>query len=171
MKKILLIVIIAIGLIIIAILPKNAGAPSVAPQENVIYPLNLTYEVDEDIVQFRDGKAELGDASFETYGSPVYGDLGRGSDSSAIFIVKETAGTGVFFFVGVGYEEEGEVKGSTAAFIGDRIIPQGLKITNGILEVTYLTRGDDEPLAAPATIPAKKFFTQSGGILKEKSND
>lgn len=175
MKKYLsIIVILVIVVLVIAWVRKAPEQPVIPtpstsnPTGRTMYPLNLTYEVDDENVQFVDGKAEVDRASFQTFGNPIFGDIGMGTESSAVFLVKSTTGTGVFYFVGAGYEDEGEFKGSNAVFVGDRIMPQELKIVNGVLEVYYLTRKDGEPMAAEPTVKAVKYLVLKDGVLTEK---
>lgn len=185
MKKYLSVGVIIIIIIAIIIGLKNRGvknvpAPTVSPSASAsttpvstdgASPLNISYKVDEDIVTLKNGKASepvaRGEITTEVFGTPATGDVGNEKGVSAMYLVQETSGTGIFFYVVAAYKVNGAYKGTEAVFLGDRIAPQTIRIANGKIEVNYADRKQNEPMSAEPTVGVTKKFTIKGGELVE----
>ena len=189
MKKYLSLVLIVVIAVAIALLfsSKKAVAPSTTESKpapvstgKIASPLDISYVVDDEIIKLKDGKSveeaapgSAAEITTEVFGEPVYGDMGFGKDTSVMFLVQETAGTGIFFYTVAahregGTPEGGSYKGSKAFFLGDRITPQTIKIVNGVAEVTYMTRKEKEAMSEEPTVIVKKYLIFKDGELVEK---
>ncbi len=156
---------------------EDRRVPPTPPEKNIVAasPLDLTYEVDEEMITLVKGKASEeaapGSAAIittEVFGEPVTGDIGAGPDSSVMFLIQRSGGTGVFIYVVAAYTEAGQFKGSKAYFVGDRISPQNIRISNGVIEVNYATRKENEPMYAEPTVGVTKYLVLKDGELQEK---
>ena len=191
MKKYLSLVLIVVIAVAIALLfsSKKVVAPSTTESKptpvstaKIASPLDISYLVDDEIIKLKDGKSvekaapgSAGEITTEVFGEPVYGDIGFGKDASVMFLVQESTGTGVFFYIVAAYRETGTpyggaYKGSKAFFLGDRITPQTIKIVQGVVEVTYMTRKEKEAMSEEPTVVAKKYLILKDGELVEKGN-
>lgn len=121
---------------------------------------DMTVLVEGKEVMLQDGFAEEAvvpdSASVETYrifGEPVYGDL-SGDDvmDAAYYLTKETGGSGTFFYVVFAIGSESGYVGKEAVFLGDRIAPQNINITEGDAVANFAERAPDESFAVPPSI-------------------
>lgn len=183
MKKYLSLAVLAVVIIIIAYIwthrygvglkPSPTPTPTTSESARTMYALNLTYEVDGELVSLVDGKATTpagrGETITENFGAPVYGDMGLGKDSALMFLAQETPGTGVFFYVVATYPDvTGGYLGTNAVFIGDRIAPQNIRVINGVAEVNYADRKKGEPMSAEPSVGVTKYLVLKDGKLQEK---
>ena len=97
------------------------------------------------------------------------GDLnGDGRLDIAVVLVHQPGGSGTFYYVtAVLNEGGGRGKATSAQLLGDRIAVEKASIEGGKIVVDFLTRGQNEPMAAPPTVKATKKFTVSGDKLTE----
>lgn len=131
-------------------------------------PLNATYLIDGKQVTLRNGMAEYevvpGSASKEVtrvFGAPQKGDLdGDGIDDYAMLISQEGAGSGTFYYVAVGLadKDSGKILGTNSIFLGDRIAPQNISVSNGVILVNYAERRTGEPMTAQPSVGVSKYF-------------
>ena len=127
-------------------------------------PLDAAYWVDGRVVQLHHGKvsqpAAPGASAFIEIlvsGDPEYGDLnGDGLDDAVLFLQCNTGGSGTFYYAAVCLYNGLRWRGTSAVFLGDRIIPQRIDINNGIVIVHYLRRMPDEPMSASAKVEMSK---------------
>ncbi len=54
---------------------------------------------------------------------------------------------------------------TNAEFIGDRIAIQSISISDQLITVTYLDRGDDEPMSAEPTLERAQQYRIEGTTL------
>ena len=59
-------------------------------------------------------------------------------------------------------------KGSIATFLGDRVAPESISISKGVVTIKYLDRKEDEAFAAEPTVSVTKQFIYKNGELVEK---
>lgn len=127
--------------------------------------LNLTYNIDGEDIRLVNGKSGL----THIFGEPVMADINNDNIKDAVFyIVHETSGTGVFYFVGSAIAVDGGYKATNTVFIGDRISPQNINVDGkGIINVNYVTRREDEPFSAQPSVGVTKNLIFSRGNLIE----
>lgn len=133
-----------------------------------INPLNATYIIDGKEITLRNGMAEALDVAGSTtksvtrvFGSPQKGDLdGDGIDDYAMLISQDGAGSGVFYYVAVGLTDEisGKILGTNSIFLGDRIAPQNISVSNGVILVNYSERRVGEPMTTQPSVGVSKYF-------------
>ncbi|HVQ33935.1 MAG TPA: hypothetical protein VMS49_08340 [Lysobacter sp.] len=120
--------------------------------------LQATYTLDDEPITLKDGRAERRAAqdsvSVERFsvleGSPVTGDLdGNGTEDVAFVLVEETDGSGTFSYAVAALQDQGQVRGSSALFLGDRIGKPTLAIRDGLIHATFLDRPDGVPFTQP----------------------
>ncbi|OHA92167.1 MAG: hypothetical protein A3D49_01300 [Candidatus Zambryskibacteria bacterium RIFCSPHIGHO2_02_FULL_43_37] len=98
-----------------------------------------------------------------------YGDINSDSKvDTATFLAESGGGSGVFIYAAAYVSGPVNYKGSNAVFLGDRISPQKISITSGVITISYLDRKPDEPFAAEPTVPVSKQFIYKNGELVEK---
>jgi len=127
-------------------------------------PLEATYEVAGRQIQLYHGKASQpaapGSATMietSVFGRPQYGDLnGDGLDDAVFFLRHDPGGSGSFFYVAAAVFIGHGWQGTRTMFLGDRIIPRGIEIRDGVIIVTYLGRRSGDPLSMPATVGLSK---------------
>ena len=78
------------------------------------------------------------------------------------------SGSGTFIYAAAYLSGPVNYKGTEALFIGDRIAPQSVSISQGVVTVSYLDRKDDEPLSAEPTVSKNMQFVVRGGAFVER---
>ena len=159
--------------ILISALTGGLSAASAVPA--AADPREATYQIGEELVSLAKGRSEKEAAPSVAMRvvttlveEPVLGDLnGDGVEDAAVWLLHQPGGTGSFLYVAVALNIEGRYVGTNAVFVGDRIVPQAMRIRNGVLSVTYLDRSRDEPMAAPPSVPTTKQLIVSGGVLSD----
>lgn len=97
------------------------------------------------------------------------GDLNNdGKTDSAVLLARSGGGSGTFIYLAVYVSGPVNYKGSNAIFIGDRISPESISISNGVVTLHYLDRGEQEPMSAEPTLENTKQFVYKNGTLEEK---
>lgn len=130
-------------------------------------PANASYEIDGEAVQLVGGRAErpaaTGSAAAVTtrlVGAPVFADLaGDGDEDAVLWLVRETAGSGVFYYVAAAFREPAGFRGGRAVLIGDRIAPGAVSVAHRIVAAAFLDRRSGEPMAARPTVRRTRYLT------------
>lgn len=138
-------------------------------------PGEATYQIELEPVSLAGGRSEKEAAPGAAtkvvttlVEAPVLGDLnGDGVEDAALWLLHQPGGTGSLLYVAVALNIGGRYVGTNAVFVGDRIVPQALRIRNGLLSVTYVDRRKDESMAAHPSVGATKHLMVSGGVLAE----
>lgn len=133
-------------------------------------PANATYLIDDQPVTLVGGVSEVpaapGSASkvvTRLADHLAAGDLtGDGKIDLAAVLTQETGGTGTFFYLGALVHDGTPIK---AAFLGDRIAVQNVRIVDGKVVVDLLTRGANEPFVVPPHIKETQVYEVKGGAL------
>ncbi len=133
---------------------------------------NTTYSIDDQLFTLVDGRAEtpvMGESEAKivtTYvGNEVSVDLNQdGTPDTALIISQETGGSGTTFYLVAALTTSDGYKGSRGAFLGDRIIPEGIRLMTetdqtGVLEVRILDRKEGEAFTVEPTIQKNLRFT------------
>ncbi|MBX4200264.1 hypothetical protein KW790_02290 [Candidatus Parcubacteria bacterium] len=181
MKKILiLIVVLILGFFGWKYLktPGTNSTPEVkvTPTSTHPDPSNATFEFEDGPVTLKKGSAETqvipGSAITDNTtltNDLAYGDLnGDDKNDTALLLVKDSGGSGVFVYIAAYLSGTVMYKGSNAVFIGDRVTPKTISISNGVIKLTYLDRNAGEPLAAEPTVLTNRTFVVRAGTLEEK---
>jgi hypothetical protein len=121
---------------------------------------DLTYKVEGQPVQLRDGFAESesapGSASktvTRIFGNEATGDLdGDGVDDIGFLITQEGGGSGLFYYAAAALRKGDGFVSVDATIIGDRIAPQTTEIRNGQLIVNYADRAPGEPMTVQPSV-------------------
>lgn len=125
---------------------------------------NGAYETD---VKYDGGLTEY--IETQMFGKPTIGDINGDGKPDAVFIIAQrTGGTGVFYYVGGALNVDSKYKALNTIIIGDRIAPQNINISNGLIIVNYATRRDDEPMIAEPSVGVTRYFTVKDEQLAEK---
>jgi hypothetical protein len=161
---------LAVGLCLAACKPAvtNTGnSPGPAVLQFAADPLAASYEIEGEPVTLVDGQAEWaaapGSASrvqTRILGDPVAGDLdGDGVDDAVSWMLRQTGGTGSFYYLAAALNHAGGYQGSSAVLLGDRIAPAELTISNGVVRASYRGRKPNEAMATRPAIRKTAYFT------------
>ena len=138
-------------------------------------PRSGTFTFDNQTVTLSGGKAEQTDPETGEVEDTLlldekgYGDLnGDGKQDAVVLLSQSGSGSGVFIYAAAYVSGPLNYKGTNAVFLGDRVAPESVSISNGVVTVKYLDRGPDEPYAADPTIPSSKQFVYNNGGLVAK---
>jgi hypothetical protein len=138
-------------------------------------PLNFTYTLEDEEVTLVDGisKTDIVPGSAEklettVYEKPAIGDLnGDKKNDSALLLVQDSGGTGLFYYLVAVVSDVGVVKNTNSIFIGDRIDPVSVTIENGKVKLSYIDRNVDEPMTAEPTVKITKYLEVKNNVLAE----
>jgi hypothetical protein len=102
---------------------------------------------------------------------PVAGNLNIGNQTirgAALLLAVNGGGSGVFMYVAASFtNDEGKNIGTNAIGIGDRLVPQNIKIEDGNIVVDYLDRNKGENFATKPSVNKTKKFTIRENALTE----
>lgn len=130
-------------------------------------PLNTTYYISGKPFTMVDGISEIpSDASSSSkiitryFGNGVSLDLDFDSYFDEVFLItQETGGSGTFFYMVAAINKNDGYVGSQAVFIGDRISPQNITITeNNTIAVNYVDRKPGENFSVKPSIGKTLYF-------------
>jgi len=138
-------------------------------------PLNFTYTLEDEKVTLVDGisKTDIVPGSVEklettVFEKPAVGDLnGDKKNDSALLLVQDSGGTGLFYYLVAVVSDAGVVKNTNSIFIGDRIDPVSILIEDGKVKLSYIDRNVDEPMTAEPTVKITKYLEVKNNILAE----
>ncbi len=138
-------------------------------------PLDITCTIDDEQVTLKGGSSieaiagSSGSLVTHAFGTPERGDLnGDGKEDAVFFLYQETPGTGVFFYVVAAVNTGSSYVGTKAVFLGDRISPQNIRITNGEAAVNYVVRRDNDPMTEAPSVGVTKYLKIKDGELVER---
>lgn len=159
MRKLIILILIIIGVAVLYFW--NSG-----PETSITNPSIQTqgFKPDPSGANFSGIEGE-----FSILDKKAYGDLNDDTKTDAsVFLAESGGGSGVFIYVAAYVSGPINYKGSSAIFLGDRIAPQNISISNGMITVRYLDRKEDEPYAAEPTVSVTKTFVYKNGELEER---
>ncbi len=175
MKKYSIIGIVLVVVVLIALLVVSRdGSPSeVMTIPSGPDPANTTYLIDGQRVMLINGEAveQIEDsqarAVTKIFGSPVVGDLdGDGNTDMALILVRETGGSGTFYYLVVALQNADKTaQGTNAILLGDRIAPQGMEIRGDVVLVNYADRKPDEPMTTRPSVGVSLYAGIEGDQL------
>ncbi len=97
----------------------------------------------------------------------VSGDLdGDGQPDSAVVLITDTGGTGVFYDLAVVRNREGQPGAVSVLHLGDRIQLKALKIQGGLLELELVMAGPQDPACCPSQRALQRFRLQGDRLVK-----
>lgn len=139
-------------------------------------PSNATFTFDDGPITLSQGRNEReivpgGALTEETLLTDhrAYGDLNNdGRNDTAAVIVRQSGASGIFIYVAAFVSGPTAYKGTNALFVGDRVNPQNISISDGVITLGYLDRDPDEPFAAEPTISTERHFVFRSGELVER---
>lgn len=140
-------------------------------------PLNFTYDIEGEKIVLVDGTSTVdilpGSAEkLETtvFEKPAVGDLNKDNkNDSAIMLVQDSGGTGLFYYLVAVINDVGVIKNTNSIFIGDRIEPMSVDIKDGKIELIYIDRNLNEPMTAEPTVKITKYYKVNGVEMTEVS--
>jgi hypothetical protein len=99
---------------------------------------------------------------------PAVGDLNSDQkNDSALLLVQDSGGTGLFYYLVAVVSDVGVVKNTNSIFIGDRIDPVGISIENGKIKLSYVDRNMGDPMTSEPTVKTTKTFEVRNNVLTE----
>lgn len=172
MKKILFIVIIVIILVWLGVVYIGLGDDASSGVEKFgSDPQNATYLINSEQFTLADGLSETEIAPGSTsktitkyFGNEVRTDLNDDEREDAVFLLtQETGGSGTFFYVVAALNTEEGWKGSHATFLGDRIAPQTIEISQNpahknVIVVNYMERKEGDPMSVQPSVGKSIWF-------------
>ncbi len=140
-------------------------------------PLNATYIVEGQKIRLIDGRSETESAPgsaikviTSVFGKPVYGNIDGESDADAALILTyNPGGSGTFYYVAAALNVNGFYLGTRAILLGDRVAPQNVIVSNGVIVANYADRRRDEPMAASPSVGKSKYLVLERNVLKNKA--
>lgn len=130
---------------------------------------SATFTFDEGSVTLSNGKNDEENSETILLDQRAYGDLnGDNKEDSVVLLSQSGGGSGVFIYAAAYVSGPVNYKGTNTFFLGDRISPQSVSISNGIATIKYLDREPDEALAAEPTVPVVKLFIYKNGEFVER---
>jgi len=147
----------------------------ITPSEPSADLLNSIFTIEGQEVRLIDGyhekQAAPGSATKTktmVFGQPVNGDLdGDGDEDAGLFILHAPGGSGTFYYVATALNRNGNYRGTNGIFLGDRIAPQTIQISNGMVVANYADRRPDEPMAARPSVGKTKYLILKDVQLEE----
>ena len=145
-------------------------APDTATSTPVFDPKHATYRIEGVEYDLRDGVFEDGGVRVALFGEPTMGDIdGDYDDDAAFLLVFEPGGSGTFFYAAAALRERDSYRGTNAVFIGDRIAPQTIAITNRVIMANFAERAPGEPMTADPSVGTSAYLTVERGELVRKA--
>jgi hypothetical protein len=137
---------------------------------------NGTYNIEHELVTLSSGTnsspiAEGSALSVETDLTDVigYGDIsGDGKEDAVGILIQSGGGSGIFAYIAAYVSAPVAYKGTNAIFVGDRVSPQSISVSNGIITLKYLDRSPSEAMAEEPTVEMTKEFVYKSGELQER---
>ncbi|MBI2673784.1 MAG: hypothetical protein HYX23_00695 [Candidatus Zambryskibacteria bacterium] len=182
MKKVIVIMVVIVIAAFLYVARNNPSAPVIetsAPNETGAFrpdPSNATFTLDNESITLSKGKNSRsvvpGSALIEETNLMdkfAYGDINADNkEDTVLFLARYGGGSGIFVYLAGYVSGPVTYRGSVAMFIGDRIIPQSIDVSRGIVTIKYLDRQAGEALAAEPTVLASKQFIFKNGEFVER---
>ncbi len=151
---------------------ESIPAQTSSTQSVIFDPLNATYIIDNVPVTLVNGRANVVQKRVKTvtavFGLPTIGDLnGDRKNDGVVFLTQTMGGTGTFYYVAAAIQAASGAKGTNAIFIGDRITPHDVQLSNNHMTVSYLDRGFTEAMVANPSLYTILEITVDGMLLRQ----
>lgn len=175
MKKLLLLVILALAIWGIWRFSQRALAPEITAETphtttaGHVDIANATFKFDDGPITLKNGSAltPIADgegAVLDTFLTDAvgYGDINNdGKEDAAAVLIQSSGGSGVFVYIAAYVSGPLGYKSTNTVFVGDRVTPKTISIKGNTITLVYYDRKPDEPLAAEATILTTKQYLYS----------
>lgn len=162
----ILVLFAAIILVVVFAVSLNSPAHTVVPPAPIPpvsvaqSPKDITISVDGEQITLTNGVFERplapGSAakeSFRIFGEPVIGDMnGDGIPDAVMYLTRDGGGSGTFFSVVVAVGSGASYVGTNALFLGDRIAPQNITITDGNAVANFAERKPGEAFSVSPSV-------------------
>ena len=171
------------GAKIASTVPEPARSPTPLPAAGAsTLTIDALKNAEYSLTYTKTGKAPLKNGEYEEAAAPgsaskikivlsdflASGDLtGDKADDAAAIMVSQTGGSGTFYDLVVVQNQNGKAVHVATIGLGDRIKITSIKVYDGRVTVTYLTRKDSEPMSAAPAVDVSKTFALQGGKLVE----
>jgi hypothetical protein len=141
--------------------------------------LGATYWINGSPVRLYDGRAVTAAAPgsatkirTNVSGQLVYGDInGDGEKDAALILVHDPGGSGTFYYAAAAINFQNRYQGTNAVLLGDRIIPENIRIHNGVIVIYYADRRPGEPMSAEAAAVKSRTLILENNRLKSVAKD
>jgi hypothetical protein len=142
---------------------------------NKLDPENGTYRIEGESVTLKDGYQEKTSVSgavsrdvIRYFGNEVLADLNNdGIGDAAFLLVRESGGSGTFYYVAAQISQAERFVGTSALFIGDRIAPQTTEFRDGMVIVNYADRKPGDPYTTLPSVGVSRYYKLVDGEFKE----
>jgi uncharacterized membrane protein len=95
------------------------------------------------------------------------GDLtGDGIDEAAITAVRDSGGSGLFFYLAVFRNDGGVPENVATIALKDRVRINALEIRDGTLIADLVEHGDDDPMCCPSKITHREWRLRDGDLIQ-----
>ncbi|MCX6797788.1 MAG: hypothetical protein NTX66_01020, partial [Candidatus Falkowbacteria bacterium] len=134
--------------------------------EIITDPKNASYEINGQLITFKNGKSELDVADnlntkivTSYFGNEAKGDLNKdGQEDVAFILTQDTGGSGIFYYIAVALAKDKSYEGLNAILLGDRIAPQTTEFRDGQIIVNYADRKAGEAMTVSPSLGISKYF-------------
>ncbi len=135
---------------------------------NLSDPRNATYKVEEKYVVLKDGVSETDEATTRLVGDSVQGDIDDDGEEDVVsLLTQDGGGSGTFYYVVGVLKKKGNYLGTNAVLLGDRIVPETLKVEQGMVVVTYRVHGETQAFAEDPVVQKTMYLSVRGTTLSE----
>ncbi len=95
------------------------------------------------------------------------GDLtGDGIDEAVIAVVRDSGGSGLFFYLAVFRNDGGVPENVATIALKDRVRINALEIRDGTLIADLVEHGDDDPMCCPSKITHREWQLRDGDLVQ-----
>lgn len=137
--------------------------------------LNVSYAIGAQNVLLQNGVSEVTinpttNAKIITkyFGNDFKGDInGDGKEDAVFFVTQQTGGSGTLYYVVAALKTDTGYKGINGVLLGDRIAPQNIQFSSGVVAVNYADRKPGEPMTQAPSVGLTKFLVLDGLRLAE----
>ena len=103
-------------------------------------------------------------------GTYLVGDFdGNGSDDAAVLLAESAGGSGTFYYLAVVEKKDGTLQNIATKMIGDRVQIVKIGSEKGVIVVTMLQAGPDDPSCCPADLVTRTFTVNGNALLEERA--
>ncbi|HFE67035.1 MAG TPA: polysaccharide deacetylase family protein [Chloroflexi bacterium] len=173
------------------------ASPPVPPEETAVpeaeTPLltweqlkNAAYTLPMEMGGPEDGRIPLENGEFSVAAAPgsasmnrfflypgvAYGDLdGDGREDALVILINNSAGSGNFYHLIPVRNSDGQPQPLNAAFIGDRVIIEQLRVADGQAQLLFRTYRPEETFGSTPTLQVDRRYVLQGDVLELLSEE
>jgi hypothetical protein len=137
-------------------------------------PLNANYLIEGNDFQLVHGRSLISVTQGSAIhiktivlGKPVYGNMtGDGYKDAAVLMFHDPGGSGSFYYVAVALNVNQHFQGTNAVLLGDRIVPNEIKIGSGSVKVKFVDRHPKESMSTTPSITKSVVLILNNSILE-----